>query len=365
MYGVISRQAIRLGYHRDPKHFPELSVFEAEIRRRTWFQIRQFDILIAFQAGLPCNFQDDDEWDAEPPRNLLDEDFDESSTELPMSRSHKDVTGMIYFLAKGNIMDLLKKLLHQQLSSKPLSYDEDVLKLDKELQDVYHNIPDILRMRPMSQSYTDAAWLIMNRFKVEILYLKSLCIIHRKYLTSNPRHQYSIETCMHAAMQILNHQDTIYTESKPGGQLYTNRWMVMSLHLADFFLAGVILGLIITTVPYARLDLKKVMEIRSLLRNSLNIISEQRLESAEAERFSSALEIILRRMDGGHLSMDKNSVQSPDQITPADPAFLDTSPSMTETTVPSLATNEFQEFFGGTENFDWVCITSRLRGQYD
>lgn len=362
MYGVISRQAIRLGYHRDPKHFPELSVFEGEIRRRAWFLLRQFDILLAFQAGLPCNFQDDDEWDTEPPRNILDQDFDESSTELPPARGDKDVTGMVYFLAKNNIMNLLKKLLHQQLSSKPLSYDEDVLQLDKELQDVYQNVPSILKMKPMSHSFTDPAWLIMNRFKIEILYLKSLCIIHRKYLTANPRHQFSIETCINAAMQILNHQVTIHAESQPSGQLYSNRWMIMSLHLADFFLAGVILGLIVTTVPCEKRDPTKAAEIQKLLRKSLDIISEQRIESAEAERFSSALEIILGRLHGEkNAKTNGTTVQSPDfSDKPADSALLYTSPSMTEGTALSLEINDFQGFFDRNENIDWVCLVLRL-----
>jgi hypothetical protein len=53
LMGVIIRVAMKMGYHRDGTHFPEMSVFEAEMRRRTWYILIQFDIATASQAGLP------------------------------------------------------------------------------------------------------------------------------------------------------------------------------------------------------------------------------------------------------------------------------------------------------------------------
>ena len=35
--GVIIRVALKMGYHRDGSHFPNISVYEAEMRRRTWY----------------------------------------------------------------------------------------------------------------------------------------------------------------------------------------------------------------------------------------------------------------------------------------------------------------------------------------
>lgn len=45
IFGLLIRLATRMGYHRDPDHF-QLSVFEREMRRRTWSLSMQLDLLI-------------------------------------------------------------------------------------------------------------------------------------------------------------------------------------------------------------------------------------------------------------------------------------------------------------------------------
>lgn len=67
--GLILRVALRMGYHRDSRHFPNISPFEGEMRRRVWWGLYQFDVLTSFQLGLPSmvrSIQADTEW----PRNL-------------------------------------------------------------------------------------------------------------------------------------------------------------------------------------------------------------------------------------------------------------------------------------------------------
>jgi hypothetical protein len=53
MAGLITRLALRMGYHRDPDNYPAISAFEGEMRRRCWAQIGMIDVLISFQLGLP------------------------------------------------------------------------------------------------------------------------------------------------------------------------------------------------------------------------------------------------------------------------------------------------------------------------
>jgi len=56
--GMCTRLAMRMGYHRDPRHLPDMSPFESEIRRRTFFVVEAFDLLLSFQAGLPPIMQE-------------------------------------------------------------------------------------------------------------------------------------------------------------------------------------------------------------------------------------------------------------------------------------------------------------------
>lgn len=70
--GVSARLAVRMGYHRDPRHLVKFSPFESEMRRRTFFVIVDLDLLLSFQAGLPAIIHEE-EYDTEPPSNLFDD----------------------------------------------------------------------------------------------------------------------------------------------------------------------------------------------------------------------------------------------------------------------------------------------------
>lgn len=47
LFDIIVRSAMRMGYHRDPAHYPEISVFHGELRRRIWTLIRHMDIAVS------------------------------------------------------------------------------------------------------------------------------------------------------------------------------------------------------------------------------------------------------------------------------------------------------------------------------
>ena len=87
----------------DPKHFPEMSPFKSEMRRRVWLFLAQADPLISFQFGIPRNI-DPSSYDTELPRNLYDEDFDEDCVELPPSRPENDRTIVLYSIAKSRVV---------------------------------------------------------------------------------------------------------------------------------------------------------------------------------------------------------------------------------------------------------------------
>ena len=48
LVGVITRLAMRMGYHRDSKMFPNITPFQGEMRRRVWAFVRQADLLFSF-----------------------------------------------------------------------------------------------------------------------------------------------------------------------------------------------------------------------------------------------------------------------------------------------------------------------------
>jgi Fungal specific transcription factor domain len=101
--GTMMRLALQQGYHRDPSQFPNLSVFQGEMRRRVWSAVSQHDLLFSVQIGLPKCIRYA-ECDTQPPRNLLEEELYEDMKELPPSRPLREDTEISYQVVKLHIM---------------------------------------------------------------------------------------------------------------------------------------------------------------------------------------------------------------------------------------------------------------------
>ena len=367
VFGIVLRSAMRMGYHRDPKHFPNLSPFDGEMRRRVWMLTRMFDLMISFQMGLPSNVKND-QCDTEPPRNISDSEFDESTSILPPSRPMTEGTEFVYFSLKGKIMMIFGKIVDEVLSFKKISH-ATVMELDSELREHHATLPIYFKMKPMSQSFTDPSHLIMIRMNCELHFQKGLCVLHRKYLNQGSLDPYSRTVCSTAAKEILKHQASLHHESLPGGQLYEDRWMLSSLTLTDFLLAAVVLCLDLSESCRQELSMEereRVGEKYRMLQQSHAICNEQRSRSKEASRVSDAMATILNRIrrifpDGtGVLASTGSANKHP-------------SHSMAEVTPQGyqvgLATSSIVDPFGnlidGSEPLDWVCLISIIPDSTD
>lgn len=133
--GISARLALRMGYHRDPRHLVSISPFEGEMRRRTFCMIESFDLLLSFQAGLPAVIHEED-CDTQPPSNLFDTDFDEDCKVIPPSRPPTDSTPMLYYCYKCKLGGIFRRIIRHALSLKSPSY-EDTMRLDHEIHEIH------------------------------------------------------------------------------------------------------------------------------------------------------------------------------------------------------------------------------------
>lgn len=248
MLALVTRQAQRMGYHRDPRHLgtsSPITPFQTEIRRRLWLHISTLDVLFSMRLGIPCIIHEE-ECDAELPSNLVDDDFDEEIEELPAPRPFSDLTPMLYHCYKGRILGLFRRILRTVLAAKQPEF-EHVMKLHAELQVVRDGIPPSLTFRRVkTTSFMDEPYMILQRFFVEIIWLKSLCVLHRTYLVfekENPKFAFARDTCKASALRILELQTEFHEESHPGGRLQEQRWTLLNLAFQDFLLASMIVGL--------------------------------------------------------------------------------------------------------------------------
>jgi len=246
--GVTIRLAQQMGYHRDPEYLPAadgITPYEAEMRRRVWMYIDIFDVLLSLKLGLPSVIHDE-ECDTQPASNLWDEDFDELSDKLPVSRPYTDATTMLFPCYKSRYVRLLRRISRLTMSTKRPNHDE-LMRLNDELQVVHDEVPPSLKIQSInSTSFGDDPNMIVKRIMVEMLYLKSLCILHRPYLIfnrSSPNFELSRKACKQAAFQLLDIQIKVYQECLPGGRLFEERWTIFSSTLYDFLLAATIVCL--------------------------------------------------------------------------------------------------------------------------
>ena len=234
------RLAMKMGYHRDSKYFPNISPFDGEMRRRVWAMVQHTDLRISSQFGLPPVARSD-MTNTEPPSNLYDDEISQDLEILPPSRPPTEATPISYTIYKTNLTLVAVEIVEESQKLGKPSY-ETVMTLDRKLRDVNDKIPPHLRMKTMDESIRDPAVLIMKRYILEIMYLRYLCLLHRKF-SGCSRYPYSNRTCVESAMEILKHQRVLHAENRPGGRISDAKMLFTSLSTQDFLLAAMIVSM--------------------------------------------------------------------------------------------------------------------------
>jgi hypothetical protein len=86
----------------------------------------------------------------------------------------------------------------------------------------------------------------MIRLNIELLYLRSICVLHRRYLSSeksDPIYNYSRKICTEAALQTLKYESELHRACEPGGRFHNEKWITSSLILYDFLLSAMLICL--------------------------------------------------------------------------------------------------------------------------
>ena len=367
--GMVIRMAYETGLHRDPDSLGSFTPFEGEMRRRLWASCKHMDLMVSFQLGLPSNICLED-CDTKSPRNLLDSDFDTDTDILPASRPENEPTGLLWFIVKERQMIGFSKVCQDALSFKEKSTAE-IIQLDKEIREMYITIPALLRTRPLSESIADAPFLIMTRLYVEFIYLKSLCVLHRKYMTRG--NSFSTRCCVEAGTKLVSQFIDVYKEFSPGGQLHKDPWMLSTFTMTDFLLGVMVLCLVVHTrrksgSPSPDIDASTERKVLALLEQSHAICVEKSSTSKDARRVSQAIRITSNGAKALEVQQIAPSHSSPFQTPLSSLQSTNTEASSIDPQYLSLPPwhgylLEGQDTFGlfdssqftgdGTDNMDW------------
>ena len=289
--GIAVRTAYQLGYHQDPDSSGSFSVFEGKMRRRCWAICRQMDLMTSFELGLPSNICLENS-DTKSPRNLFDSDFDEDTQELPQSRPENEATRQLWFIVKDRMMDSFSKVCRDTLSFHVKS-DADVFRLDQEIRQMYDSIPEVLRIRPLSESLTEAPFIIFCRVYVEFIHLKCLCVLHRRYMARG--NASGTASCIDAGKMLVGHFVEISKEFAPGGQQYMQRWMLTNYTMNDFLLGVMVLcyAIHIHRRKHRLFDIDSETELLALLNSAYTVLMDKSERCRDASRVAHIVRLML------------------------------------------------------------------------
>ncbi|UKZ74470.1 hypothetical protein TrVFT333_002139 [Trichoderma virens FT-333] len=316
----------------------------------------KFQKEMGFPSMIPTEF-----CDTKVPRNLQFSDLDIGMTALPPGRPLFENTPIRYPIAKSGIMAVFKKIVaHSQSLALP-TYDNTIM-LDNEMREAYSALPEILRGRDVGRSFMDPSSIIFERCTLEMLYLKGLIVLHRRYISyevDTRRFEHSRRTCAEAALDILARQADLSQASQPGGRLYDDRWMVSSLTMHDFLLAAMVICLDLSVrlrrpssilVPGRDDDPLTGREYHAL-QTSQKIWASNSQTSSDARLASLALGLMIQKV------AEKDARHIP----PSDMAANDLASASSAQDLPYAG--PMSQMIDGTEGLDWGLLDQYFQNQ--
>lgn len=328
LVGLIVRLAFRMGYHREPSRFANISPFTAELRRKTWLVVLSLDLLSAATVGLPRMIQPF-MYDTREPRNLHEDDIYEGMIELPPSRPETELTPLLYTIVLTRVRIAHAKLMDLTNATSQPTY-RDIMELDAELRQVYERIPETSKQVPADDMDTAETQASMRRLYLGLSFRKAMAMLHRPYVLlgrTDSKYDYSRKVCLNAAFEMLELQQKVDAEIRPGGKLwspgwqtFTMGWQMSSVAAQDFYLATTVMLLELNgdqTLPPSPapgssttgLKLDRTPPSRSqiihILRGAQRIWYKASSRSREARKVAEAIRLVLSKANVSEQVMGK------------------------------------------------------------
>ncbi|KAJ9640260.1 hypothetical protein H2204_003485 [Knufia peltigerae] len=211
MTGVIVRTAINMGYHRDPGAYPNLSVLQAEYRRRIWLTVISMDDMASFFLGFP-RMRSMIYSDTKEPRNLHDWELSDdvtASATVPPSRSFSEITETTYLIVKSRLLSALGRISDFNSKPTPGPY-ETVLEIDRAVDEAYHGFPEHMKVPSLKDTSSPIRTVAeFSNLSLLCMYHTGICTLHRRFLVQGKddnEFMFSRNRCISSALGILDFQ---------------------------------------------------------------------------------------------------------------------------------------------------------------
>lgn len=351
LIGIVSRVAIVMGYHRDPVTYPELSVFEGEMRRRTWLVLVVLDYNIALRTGLlPVNQRGPG--NATHPRNLLDDDFGPSVTILPPERPNTETSNISFMVATEQMLSIASEVT-DAASEFPLTL-EKTMELNDRLEATWNQIPAPWRVDSFNEVTGDDGATI-QRFSLGMTYQRARCILHRQHLVTpkGDRDSHALRhVCVDSGRRILQYQSQLFQGVLSSPRYRCRVWFGMSRSISDCLTAAMVICL--EVINQSRIDItaqsltrKELLELLTTTHATWKFSSRPSPETAKAAEIVAMMLHLLEIDDRNHA----HDFQAP-----------------TTNNIPTFEPLSSFPFYNSQNNlstfdmFDWVFLSKSILG---
>lgn len=209
--GSLVRFACSLGLHRDPSHFPSLSLYECEMRRRLWAVVIEIAVQASLDVSMPPLISGDD-FDTQPPMNIDDSQLDKNTKSVPIAKPNNQHTD-------ASIQRLLLKSLPTRLQiarcsnqiHQPQSY-EYALELGTELTSFCKEFAQHFQSHKLPESAE------FHHKVIDTFLRRSILLLYRPFVIrspQDPRFYLARKLSLESAMVIASYADATEIASKP------------------------------------------------------------------------------------------------------------------------------------------------------
>ena len=209
---LLIRISQALGLHRDGTHFPNLTPFEIEMRRRLFWAVCVLDLRSAEDQGTDLTIVDRT-FDTQLPLNINDADISPDSPYLPEPR--EGTTDMAFSLIRYEICALSRRL-HIASSDIALNASRDAGKSLEEREQLLTGLYQRVKDRLLKDSSSPMFWVASNITRVIIA--KMTLIIYQPVLFPGPGNEYLSEDVrarlFNAALDVFEYSHILNTDPR-------------------------------------------------------------------------------------------------------------------------------------------------------
>lgn len=206
--GSLMRSAMLMGLHLSPDAFSEISVFQAEMRKRLWMTIVEMDLQASMAAGTQSIIPDLD-FTHLTPQNLDDSDFDESTIELPPAKPlHENTSSLAQVTLAMSLPQRLRVTSLVTRTTPEMDLAKAVVE-GRRLEDFLLHIPSPLKVEQALEYCPPPA--VLNTVMLDMFIRRPLLCLYRPLLLGDRPDDSSFmeihQVCLESSLRILDYQN--------------------------------------------------------------------------------------------------------------------------------------------------------------